>query len=398
MNAQDTRVPAGFTQQLEEALAGNPELEARFVEHSFDPAGAAELADLDALPVQSKDELLASRAHLSPSFTPRRIFQSPGPIYEAQPPGADPWRWGEALRAAGLEPGDVVANCFGYHLSPAGAMFDEAISAAGATVLPAGIGSQQLQVRAMTDLGVRGYVGLPSYLKALIDVHASAGGTPGDFPVRWALVTAEPLPDELRAALTEWVPSVRMAYGSAEAGLIAYEDGQHPGMVTADGIDVAVCSIDTGERLDADEGEVVLSLVRPEAPLIRFGTGDLSAWVTDGDGQPATDARGRRYLAGVLGRVGQAIKVRGMFLHPRQAAEVMSRVDGVESCRFVITRTGHRDEVTCEIVPAAGADAEAVLASAAEEIRAGLRFNAEVRAVDELPGDEGILVDARNWD
>ncbi len=135
MNAQDTRVPAGFTQQLEEALAGNPELEARFAEHSFDPAGAAELADLDALPVQSKDELVFGGFSAIGWGEAARVFASPGPIYEAQPPGADPWRWGEALRAAGLEPGDVVANCFGYHLSPAGAMFDEAISAAGATVL-----------------------------------------------------------------------------------------------------------------------------------------------------------------------------------------------------------------------------------------------------------------------
>lgn len=404
MNAQDTRVPAEphasaeFSRRLQAAADANPALADRLAAHHFDPASAHSPADLDALPVQSKDELLASRAHLSPRFTPRRIFQSPGPIYEAQPPGPDPWRWGEALSAAGLQPGDVVANCFGYHLSPAGAMFDEAITAAGATVLPAGIGSQQLQVQALMDLGIRGYVGLPSYLKALIDVCAAAGGSPESFPVRWALVTAEPLPDQLRTALQEWVPQVRMAYGSAEAGLIAYEDGQGAGMVTAAGVDVAVCDITTGSRLDAGEGEVVLSLIRAEAPLVRFGTGDLSAWVADESGTPVTDEQGRRRLAGVLGRVGQAVKVRGMFLHPRQAAAVMDRVDGVAAYRFVISRTAHRDDVRCEIVPAAGAAAEAVRTAAAEEIRAGLRFNAEVQLVSQLPDDGQTLVDTRSWD
>lgn len=169
-------------------------------------------------------------------------------------------------------------------------------------------------------------------------------------------------------------------------------------MVTAAGVDVAVCDITTGSRLDAGEGEVVLSLIRAEAPLVRFGTGDLSAWVTDESGTPVTDEQGRRRLAGVLGRVGQAVKVRGMFLHPRQAASVMDRVDGVAAYRFVISRNAHRDDVRCEIVPAAGAAAEAVCTSAAEEIRAGLRFNAEVQIVTELPADGQTLVDTRSWD
>ena len=379
--------------------AADPGLRARLDAAGVRTEEVRSPADLDALPVQSKDEMVAQRSHVLSGPAPARIFQSPGPIYEAQPAGEDPWRWGEALASAGMRAGDVVINCFGYHLSPAGAMFDEAITAFGATVVPAGIGSQQLQVDAIRDLQVRGYVGLPSYLKALIDLHLSTGGTEEDFPVEFALVTAEPLPPSLRAELERCVPIVRMAYGSAEAGLISYEDGEGPGMVQGAGIVVAVCGIRTGEPLDAGEGEVVVSLVRETAPLVRFGTGDLSAWVLDDSGAPMTDSAGRRRLVGVLGRVGQAVKVRGMFLHPAQIRTVVSSLPRVAALRFVIDREQHRDAVVCEAVPAAGdaESAEAVLAEVAERIRTQLRFRAEVRAVEAWEGDE-LIVDRRTWD
>lgn len=380
---------------LQQVLREDPTLAARFDAAGLDPAQVHDIRQLDQLPVQSKDELVAARVAQSRHWTPRRIFQSPGPIYEAQPPGEDPWRWAQALHSAGLRPGEVVINCFGYHLSPAGAMFDEAVVAAGATVLPGGIGSQQLQVQAIQDLGVRGYVGLPSYLKALIDVAAEAGISPADFPVRYALVTAEPLPGDLREALEKWVPTVRMAYGSAEAGLISYEDGAGPGMVEGPDIDIQVCDIGTGQPLMTGEGEVVVTLARPQAPLLRFGTGDLSAWVTDDHGAQVVDQHGRRRLAGILGRTGEAVKVRGMFLHPRQAQGALQNISGLAAFRFVITRDDHRDVVHCEYVSSANQDLDAVLS---ERIRNALRFNAEVRQVTELPADAAVLVDERSWD
>lgn len=370
-------------------------LAARFETAEMDPSQVQDLRQLDALPIQPKEDLVAARVHQRQDWVPQRIFQSPGPIYEAQPPGDDPWRWTEALESAGLKSGDVVINCFGYHLSPAGAMFDTAVVAAGATVLPAGIGSQQLQVQAIMDLGVRGYVGLPSYLKALIDIAAENGATPDDFPVSYALVTAEPLPDDLRRELQQWVPNVRMAYGSAEAGLIAYEDGSGSGMVEGSEIDVQVCDISTGHPVTSGEGEVVVTLARPEAPLIRFGTGDLSAWLTDEHNEPVVDDRQRRRLVGILGRTGEAIKVRGMFLHPRQAKAALEGVAGLESFRFIITRENHRDQVRCEYTSAPGAKLDEVLQ---ERIRTALRFNAEVQQVAELPADSGVLIDERQWE
>jgi len=251
-------------------------------------------------------------------------------------------------------------------------------------------------VQALTDLGIRGYVGLPSYLKALLDLHEAAGGTPADMPLQYAVVTAEPLPDSLRAQLEAWVPTVRMAYGSAEAGLISYEDGRGTGMVTAADIVVDVCDIADGTPLASDApGEVVVSILRETAPLVRFGTGDLSAWVTDGGEPVRTD--GRRRLVGVLGRTGQAVKVRGMFLHPTQVRSVAATLPGIAAVRFRIGREDHRDSIVAEVVVADGADRESATAEAAELIRSQLRFRAEVRAVEAIDGDE-VIVDERSWD
>lgn len=373
----------------------DPALRQRLDAAGLDPATVGSAEDLVAVPVQSKDEMVAARDHVLGDGVPKRIFQSPGPIYEVQPAGEDPWRWREVLESAGLRAGDIVLNCFGYHLSPAGAMFDEGIVAAGGTVLPAGIGNQQLQVQAIRDLGIRGYVGLPSYLKALIDLYEADGGTPEDMPLQYAIVTAEPLPDSLRETLQAWVPQVRMAYGSAEAGLISYEDGLGDGMVTAEGIFVDVCDIADGTPLEEGPGEVVVSILRESAPLVRFGTGDLSAWVTD-RGQPV-QTHGRRRLAGVLGRTGQAVKVRGMFLHPTQVKGTAAKLAGADALRFVIGREDHRDSVVAEVVVTAGADPDSVIAEAADRIRSELRFRADVRAVDGFDGDD-VIVDTRTWD
>jgi phenylacetate-CoA ligase len=319
----------------------------------------------------------------------RRLFQSPGPIYEPQLDGADPWRWAPALEAAGIGPGDVVLNCFGYHLSPAGAMFEEGCLALGATVVPGGIGNQDLQARAIADLGVTAYVGLPSYLNALVERFDALGLDTARWRLTKALVTAEPLPDSLRSLLQERVPTVLMAYGTAELGLIGYETEPGGGLVPAPQVHVEVCSLDSGEPTSSGEGQVVVTVLRPEYPLVRFGTGDLSAWRLVADG--------RLRLAGVLGRVGEAVKVRGMFLHPRQAAAVMSEVDGVAAWRFVIERLDHRDELRCEVVPADGQGTE-VLARVREAVRAGLRFSVDVRQVDTLPEGGGPISDERSWD
>lgn len=352
--------------------------------------------DVSTLPVMTKDDVLARQQEHPPfgdllahDADVRRVFQSPGPIYEPQLGGADPWRWAPALRAIGLGAGETVLNCFGYHLSPAGAMFEEGCLALGASVLPGGIGNQDLQVQAIADLGVTAYVGLPSYLKALVERFDAAGLPAGRWRLDKAMVTAEPLPDSLRTVLRDRVPTVLSSYGTAEVGLIAYETDPGSGLLPAPGVHVEVCDIATGEPISEGEGQVVVTLMRPDYPMVRFGTGDLSAWMLGADG--------RARLAGVLGRVGEAVKVRGMFLHPRQATAVMQGVDGVADWGFVIDRVNHRDELRCEIV-ATGPDPAATTARVREAIRAGLRFGADVRAVESLPDGHAQITDNRVWE
>ncbi len=351
---------------------------------------------LATLPILSKDDVLALQqadppfgGALSPSAHVRRVFQSPGPIYEPQLDGADPWRWGPSLQAAGMGAEDLVLNCFGYHLSPAGAMFEEAALALGARVLPGGIGNQDLQARAVADLGVTAYTGLPSYLKAILDRYDELGLPRERWRLHRALVTAEPLPDSLRALLVERVPTVLMAYGTAETGLIGYETEPGGGLVPAPGVLVQICDLDTGTPITEGEGQVVVTLLRPDYPMVRFGTGDLSAWRLGPDGSPR--------LVGVLGRSGAAVKVRGMFLHPRQAAAVLAGVADVQQWRFVIDRVDHRDELGCEVVVRPGVDASAVVADVTERVRSGLRFSCAVSAVESLPDDAAPITDRRDW-
>ncbi|MGH3714759.1 MAG: phenylacetate--CoA ligase family protein [Micromonosporaceae bacterium] len=358
-----------------------------------DPAAVRGCADLDCVPVFTKDDMVVAQREAPPyggwvaADAPlRRVFCSPGPLYEPQLAGLDPWRWGEALRAAGFGPDDILLNCFSYHLSPAGSMFEEAAAALGVTTVPAGVGNLELQVQTAAAVGATGFTGLPSYLNALVTAAADAGLR---WTVRRALVTAEPLPDSLRAALTEHVPVVRMAYGTAEAGLLGYETAPHSGLALPEGVLIQVCDLDSGlPRDDEQPGQVVVTLLRPEYPLTRFGTGDLSAWRVGPDG----DLR----LAGVLGRVGEAVKVRGMFLHPRQAADALGPVDGLAGYRFVVRRTDHVDTLRCEIVPASGADPDSLATAVRDQVRARLRLTAEVVPVGALP-DGPSLVDERDW-
>ena len=385
---------------VREAAATVPAFSARLAAAGLGADSIRGVAGLAALPVLTKDDVLAQQLAeppfgglLAPGAPVSRVFQSPGPLYEPQLSGADPWRWGQALSSMGIGADDTVLNCFGYHLSPAGAMFEEGCLAIGARVLPGGIGTQDLQARAIADLGVTAYTGLPSYLKALVDRFDELGLDRDRWRLERALVTAEPLPDSLRALLEERVPVVRMAYGTAETGLLAYEREPGAGLVLADGVLVEICDLDTGAPITAGEGQVVITLLRPEYPLVRFGTGDVSAWVEGPDGAPR--------LAGVLGRVGQAVKVRGMFLHPRQAQAAMAGVEGVTAWQLVVDRRDHLDQLRCDVVLAedvlSSDDGDRVLEVVRDRIRAGLRFSSEVVAVPALPAEAPVISDIRDW-
>lgn len=385
---------------LPEAARRVEAFEARLTQAGLVPDDLVDVAALDRLPVLSKDELVDLQAAappfgglLAPGTSLRRIFQSPGPLYEPEPDEPDPWRWASALTAAGFGPSDVVLNACGYHLTPLGAMFEQALLVLGATVVPAGVGSKDLQARACLDVGVTAYVGLPSYLKALLE-QAEELGLPPEKLER-AFVIAEPLPASLRAWLEERVPVVRQGYGTAEAGNLGFECDELEGLHLPDDALVQVCDLASGEALwDGREGQVVVTLFRPDYPLVRLGTGDLSAFLTE----PCRCGIPTPRLAGWLGRVGEAVKVRGMFLHPRQARTALAALPDLESFRLLVDRFEHRDTLRCEVVPVTGADAARLAAAVKERIRSGLRFDAEVLVVAELAPDEPTIVDLRSWD
>jgi phenylacetate-CoA ligase len=376
------RVPA-FAERLRAAGVG-----------TGDRPGAAAL---DRLPVLSKDELVDLQAAdppfgglLAPGARLRRVFQSPGPLYEPELDEPDPWGWAPALAAAGFEAGNVVLNTFGYHLSPAGVMFEAAANLLGCVVVPAGVGNLDLQVRACVDTGASAFIGLPSYLKALLDRAETLGQT---LPLRRAFVTAEPLPPSLRDWLRARVPVVHQGYGTAEAGNLGYECEQLAGLHVPQDRYVQVCDLQDGRsRWNGEEGQVVVSLMRADYPLVRLGTGDLSAFLT---GQ-CPCGRWTPRLAGWLGRVGEAVKVRGMFLHPRQARQVMDGIGGVAAFRFVVDRVEHKDNLRCEVV-AEAADVDLV-DRIRERLREGLRFDVPVRVVDAVDAGSPTIVDTRTWE
>ncbi|MDS1270834.1 AMP-binding protein [Lipingzhangella sp. LS1_29] len=380
-----------------EAAARVPAFATRLAEAGIEPRAVVGVHDLDALPIVTKDDMIARQrsdppfgGYLAHDVRPRRVFQSPGPMYEPQLPGTDPWRWSEALRSLGVRSTDTVLNCFGYHLSPAGAMFEEGATTVGATVVPAGTGNLDLQAGLVAELDITAYTGLPSYLKALCTRFTEAGHDPQCWGIRRALVTAEPLPDSLRAELSAWVGEVRMAYGTAEAGLLGYETAPGSGLCLPGGVLVQVCDLSSGRPVtDATVGQVVVTLLRADYPLVRFGTGDLSAWMEGPDGTPR--------LAGVLGRVGDAVKVRGMFLHPRQAHTALADVPGLAGFQFVVERANHRDALRCLVTAGDGVDTDALTEDVRARIRTALRFEATVELVSEIAANADPVCDRRDW-
>ncbi len=359
--------------------------------------------DLNALPIIRKDNLVELQAAdppfggflACPPGELKRLFQSPGPIYDPEARTPDYWRWKPALEASGFQPGDVVMNCFGYHLTPAGAMFEEALWAIGCAVIPGGIGNQEGQARLLHDLKVSGYVGLPSYLKALIEKVEQLGL---QHTIRKAFFTAEPLPHSLRAWLHEHgVKTARQGYGTAECGNLGYECEQENGWHTPQDIIVQICDINSGQPLPPGEtGEIVVSLLNKDYALIRFGTGDLSSL----DTEPCPCGRTSARLMGWQGRIGDAVKVRGLFLHPKQLADFLSRYPSVIRWQAVITRQEHKDHLTLHVLIEPLAETATLTQKLAQTAREAIKFQVEVKSVPEstLPPNSPPIRDERTWD
>jgi phenylacetate-CoA ligase len=392
---------------IRRAYRNAPGFRARMEAAGLRPRDLRSPADLQRLPVLRKDDLL-QRQQADPPFGGmlmipmerlRRAFQSPGPIYEPEPAIPDPWRWAPALQAAGFEPGDRVLIAFSYHLTPAGAMFEEALKVLGCLAVPGGIGQQELQLQALRALQITAYIGLPSYLYNLMERAQAAGWDPQrDLALRKAFVTAEPLPASLRQDLQRFGLSVRQGYGTAECGCLGYECEREEGLHVPEDAYVELCDPQTGEPVPPGElGEIVVTLFHPAYALIRFGTGDLSRWLPE----PCPCGRATPRLAGILGRVGEAVKVRGMFLHPRQMEAVFARFPEVQAYQAVIDREAYVDRLTFRVVlREPPSDPEAVRARLREAIRDGLRFQAEILLIppEELPPGSPRLLDLRRWD
>jgi len=316
------------------------------------------------------------------------IFQSPGPIYEPGRQAGDWWRIGRFLHACGVGRGDIVQNCFGYHLTPAGMIFESGARAVGAAVLPAGTGQTDLQVRAAVDAGSTVYAGTPDYLKVILDRADEMGER---LAITRACVGGGALFPSLRQEYAERGVTCRQNYATADLGNIAYESEAMEGMIVDEGVIVEIVRPGTGDPVEEGEvGEVVVTTLNPDYPLIRFATGDLSAVL------PGVSPCGRTNMRikGWMGRADQTTKIKGMFVRPEQVADFVARHREVKRARVVATRAGEMDAMKV-LVEAEGGDA----GSYGESILATLKMRAEVEVVapGSLPNDGKVIDDQRDY-
>ena len=328
-----------------------------------------------------------------------RIFMSPGPLFDPEGKGSDWWRYARPLHALGVRGGDLIQNCFAYHFTPAGLMVEGGAAKLGCPVIPAGIGQTEMQVQAMSLLKPKVYVGTPSFLKIIIEKARELGEDISS--VKYALVGAEALPPSLRGWLNDHgVDYVLQTYGSADIGNIAYEtlsNGQvNPGMVLDETLILEIVRPGTGEPVpDGEVGEVVITSFNPDYPLIRFATGDLSAVLTGASPCGRTNTR----LKGWMGRADQTTKIRAMFVHPSQVAEIVRRHPQIIKARLVVTGEMGNDQMTlhCEIanINAPSNETEAIITS----IRDVTKLRGEVKLVPagSLANDGKVIDDARSY-
>jgi phenylacetate-CoA ligase len=366
--------------------------------HDVDPREVTDRAALESLPVVRKGELI-ERQRAAPPFgglaatAPSdllRIFASPGPIYDPEGRRPDYWRLARALWAAGLRKGELVHNCFAYHLTPAGAMLETGAHAIGCPVFPGGVGNTEAQVRAMQDLRPGCYTGTPSFLKIIFDKAAEMGADVT--ALRRAVVSGEALPPSLRTELELRGLRIANVYASADLGLIAYESKAKEGLVVEEKILVEIVRPGTNDPVAPGEvGEVVVTSFNQDYPLIRFGTGDLSAVLPGASPCGRTNMR----IKGWMGRADQTTKVRGMFVHPAQIADVLGRHKEVSKARLVVDRKDHNDEMVlhCESTTADPALAQRI----AETLQAVCKLRGEVVVVapGTLPNDGKVIEDVR---
>jgi phenylacetate-CoA ligase len=386
--------------QLAHAKARAPAF-SRILE-KIDPTTITTRAALTDVPVTRKSDLLPLQSASRPfgGFAATqwgecaRVFASPGPLYEPEGRGRDPWRIARSLFAAGFRAGDLVHNCYAYHFTPAGSMMETAAHALGCTVFPGGTGQTEMQVQAMADLRPDGYVGTPSFLKIILEKADEMGVKLKG--LRKALVSAEPFPDSLRDWFLERGIAAYQLYATADVGAIAYETEARAGLVIDEGVLVEIVRPGTGDHVAPGEvGEVVVTaLFNIEYPMIRIGTGDLSA-VLPG---PSPCGRTNTRIKGWMGRADQTTKVKGMFVHPSQIAAIASRHPKISKARLVVDNSSGIDRMTLhvEITGSDSSEIDAIMATVRDitKLRAEITFCAP----GELPNDGKVIDDIRKFD
>ena len=417
-DALETRVPvereaaqmAALARQLGHARANAPAFATTLA--GVDTSSITSRIALATLPVIRKHELLEHQraavavagagnvfggfsalgwgASMPPARRALRVFSSPGPLYEPEAARSDYWRMARALFAAGFRAGDLVHNSFSYHFTPAGSMMESGAQAIGCTVFPAGIGQTEMQVQAMAELRPDGYVGTPSFLKLLLDKADEAGIALSSLTK--ASVGGEAFLATLRDGLAARGIAAYQSYGTADLGLVAYETEAREGLVVDEGVIVEIVRPGTGETAPEGEvGEVVVTTLNPDYPLIRFGTGDLSAVLP---GQCPTGRTNQR-IRGWLGRADQSAKVRGMFVHPSQVAEIVRRHPEFGRARLVVESEAGTDRMTlhAEVAQAAEGLAERAVQTIREVTK--LRGEFVLCAPSTLPNDGKVIDDRR---
>jgi len=359
---------------------------------------------LAALPVTRKHELLArQQAHraddvfggfsaLSFGKAMPRVFASPGTIYEPEGTRSDYWRVARALYAAGFRAGELVHNCFSYHFTPAGSIMESGAHALGCSVFPAGTGQTEQQLSALAELRPAGYCGTPSFLKILVDKATETGvALPS---LTKALVSGEAFPPSLRDWLSEHGIAAYQCYATADIGLIAYETASREGMVLDEGVIVEIVRPGTGDPVaEGEVGELVVTTLNPDYPLIRFGTGDLTALL------PGVCPTGRtnQRIKGWMGRADQTTKVRGMFVHPGQVDQVVKRFAQIHKARLVVSGEMAQDEMKLMVESSdSGSD---WLTDVAQAVRDITKLRADIVSVPpgSLPNDGKVIEDARSY-
>jgi phenylacetate-CoA ligase len=360
---------------------------------------------LATLPVMRKSEF-AARQKAQPPFgglnvtapsRARRLLMSPGPVFEPEGDGQGYWGAARALFAAGMREGDIVHNAFAYHLTPGGFIMESGAHALGCAVIPAGTGNTEQQLDAIAHLRPSGYLGTPDF-KILLDAAAKAGKDASS--IRRGLVSGAALPRSLRDELAGRSVAVLQCYATAELGVIAYESEAHAldggsGMIVNETVLLEIVRPGTGDPLAADEvGEVVVTSFNPHYPMIRLATGDLSMLIAGRSPCGRTNMR----IAGWMGRADQTTKVKGMFVHPSQVAEVVKRHAEVKRARLIVDTADGQDRMTlhCEVDGTPAGLAKKIVAAIRDVTK--LRGEVVLRLPGELPNDGRVIEDARKYD